>query len=252
MARAASPGLPGNGAYAVLATRPLHVLAFLSPLILLYELGSMWYLAGRGAETIGARGILGSFFHTFGVAGLHLPPVTLVVVLLAWHFALRDPLRIRPVVLLGMGAESALWSVPLLVVGLAMAAGAHAARVDGSLAGYSWQARLTVAVGAGLYEELLFRLVFITAIHFALSDLLKLRSTPAHIIAILASAAAFALYHNVTLADAAQTRLLLFYMLAGAYFGALFVLRGFGVVVATHAMYDIAALLIFDHGRSSG
>jgi hypothetical protein len=39
-------------------------------------------------------------------------------------------------------------------------------------------------------------------------------------------------------------RLLAFYCAAGLYFATLFVTRGFGIVVAVHALYDIVVLVV--------
>lgn len=238
--------------YSVAATRPLHVLVFLIPLMLLYEAGSVLYLAreARGADTIGAHGILRGFFQTFGAASLHLPPLALSVVLLAWHLLLKDPWRVRPRVLGLMAVESALWTIPLLVMGLLLTRPPAAAAVqDGTLQALSWQARLTISLGAGIYEELLFRLVMIGAIHFVLVDLLRAKHAVGAFAAALVSSLAFAFYHDVSGPGGVNLRLVLFFSLAGLYFSTVFITRGFGVVVATHALYDIVALLVFTRER---
>jgi membrane protease YdiL (CAAX protease family) len=250
MARSDGAARGGAGrTYAGASTRPLHILVFLAPLIVLYELGATIYLAkvARGVDTIGARGILASIFESLGVASLHIPPIALTVVLLLWHIILRDPWRVRPRVVLGMAAESALWSIPLLVFSLLLARGVPAAGTETTFADFPWQAKLTVSLGAGIYEELLFRLLLITGLHFILVDLLRVPERWAFILAGTASAVAFALYHNVRgPGGTLDTRLAFFYAGAGAYFALLFINRGFGIVVATHAIYDVIALLAFD------
>jgi len=59
----------------------------------------------------------------------------------------------------------------------------------------------------------------------------------ADVIAVLAAAVAFALYHE----DATN---FLFFTAAGVFFGGLFIARGLGIVVATHAIYDLVVLLL--------
>jgi len=245
-----SPGAP----YATASARPLHILVFLLPLMVLYELGSVFYLAGaaRGADTIGARGILAAFFRTFGAASLHLPPIALGVVLLAWHILLSDPWRVRAKVLAGMWLESAMWALPLLVFSLVISRGnanpAFAGEVH--LSDFPWQARLTISLGAGIYEELLFRLVLITLLHFVFVDLLRVPERAALIAAAIVSATAFAAYHNITGQDGRiDLHLAIFFWVAGLYFAALFITRGFGIAVATHALYDMVALLVFSQDR---
>ena len=41
-----------------------------------------------------------------------------------------------------------------------------------------------------------------------------------------------------------------FYVLSGLYFAALFIVRGFGIVVAVHALYDIVALTMMSGNRN--
>jgi hypothetical protein len=64
-------------------------------------------------------------------------------------------------------------------------------------------------------------------------------------IAVLVSAVAFTFYHDLhTASGAISGRRVIFYLVAGLYFGATYVLRGFGIVVGAHALYDIIAVLL--------
>jgi membrane protease YdiL (CAAX protease family) len=238
--------------YAALSTRPLHNFLLLLPLVGAYEVGSILYLTEPSGEAkqILAQRLLGQFFELFWVGGLYLPALALLVVLLLWHILERDPWRVRPAVLLGMLIESLIWTLPLVVlahlVALAASAGDAppaaaltllASDTADTIRAMPWQARATIAVGAGLYEELLFRMVAIALLHFLFVDLLGVKETPGRVVAIVLSALLFAVYH----ADPAG---LPFYLMAGLYFGAIYVWRGFGIAVATHALYDLVALLL--------
>lgn len=248
-----APHRASGESYWKLSMRPLHILVFLSPLIALYELGSILYLADdqRGViATVRAWSILSRFFETFGVASLHLPAAGLVIVLLVWHFFLRDPWRVRPPVIAGMAIESVLWCMPLLVFGMLIAQSLSTGLIQGGGAGASdfaslpWQSRLILSAGAGLYEELLFRLILISGVHFLVVDLARQSEGVGFVIAAVVSAVAFALYHNIAHpSGGADLALLASYSLAGLYFAALFLLRGFGVAVMTHALYDVVVLI---------
>jgi membrane protease YdiL (CAAX protease family) len=234
------------------AQRPLYILALLLPMLLAYELGALLYLStGDGQpKTIAAWGMLARFFEMFGVFGFHLPAVLLVTVLVVWHILQRDPWKIRPIVLVGMGMEACLWTVPLtillIVLGSALAGESApvAAQVDGpeTLRSLGWQARLTISAGAGLYEELLFRMIAIAAVHALLVDVMRLPNWIGGGMAIAVSAAAFAMYHSQ--AGGGGLAALAPYFVAGVYFGVLYLLRGFGLVVAVHFLYDVLALLV--------
>lgn len=242
--------------YAQASTKPLHVLVFLLPLMAAYEIGSIIYLTNRGqgvVETIAARSILSGVFEAFGALGFHLPAIMLAVILLTWHVLERDPWRISPKTIVSMGLESALWTLPLLVLGLlllgnqpkAAMAVMQAGDVVGTpdISSFPWQHRLTLSIGAGLYEELLFRLILISALHFVFGDVMKLPPLLAYGIPAVISAVGFAYYHANAGSTSLPGAVFLFYSIAGVYFAALFIQRGFGVVVATHALYDIIVLL---------
>lgn len=245
--------MPGSKSYWSLSTRPLHVLAFLSPLILFYEFGTARFLTRAGVvETIGAQSMLYGFFAAFGAWSTFLPGVALAAVLLVWHLLIGDRWRLKLSVLGGMLVESAVLTLPLLVMGLFILGDRSARPAMGGAEVQVTQlqqlpivAKLTLAIGAGIYEELLFRLILITALHFLLVDLFKLPDWSGSVVATVVSAVAFALYHHHTdPSGLVDRRLLLFYTAAGLYFGSLFLLRGFGVVVATHALYDVVALVL--------
>ena len=97
---------------------------------------------------------------------------------------------------------------------------------------------LVASVGAGLYEELVFRLVLITLAHLVLVDLARLPKSYANVGIVLVSGLTFSLYHY-TGSETFDVQSFVFRSLAGFYFAALFMARGFGVTVGSHAVYDI-------------
>lgn len=241
--------------YWTLSTRPLHILCFLLPLILIYEIGSAVHFAGAAPgehETVVAYRIIYDIFGLFGVSGLYLPGFLVVAILLVWHLLTRDSWQVHAGVIAGMTVEAVLWMLPLLVVGqianrLVTGAPAppEAAMLAAELHAQPWTARAVLAIGAGVYEELVFRMVLIAAVHLLVVDLMGSRELAGRAIAIAAAALAFALYHDVrSTAGGLDTWRLIFFFSAGVFFGAIYVWRGFGIVVATHALYDLAVLVL--------
>ncbi len=222
---------------------PLHILLFLAPLVIAYEIGAALFLAGSDggvAKDIRAHRLLADVFEAFGVGGFYLPGILIVVVLLVWQIISRRPWRVRPTTLGGMLLESAVWTMPLLVLAQLIAgrdAAAAALAETGSLEDLTLAARATIAIGAGLYEELLFRLVAIAAVHLLLADVVGVPSRIADALSVLAAAVAFALYHD----DPSN---FVFFAAAGVFFGGIFIARGLGIVVATHAIYDLVVLVL--------
>ncbi len=250
--RATRAHKPGASRYWELATRPLHILAFLTPLIAVYEIGAATVLgaAAAGVETVRAHERLARALDVLGVAGAILPWVVLVTILVVAHLISRDPWRVRLGVLLGMVCESCVATLPLLVLAalLFRAQGgdptpALALTAPALLGDLPWSALAVLSIGAGLYEELVFRMIMLAAIHMVLSDFARLGPNLAGGIAIVASAVAFAVYHDLS-TDVSALAQSAFYVLAGMYFGLIFVLRGFGVVVGVHALYDFLVLVV--------
>ena len=105
---------------------------------------------------------------------------------------------------------------------------------------------LILAVGAGVYEEALFRLLLLSLLYYLGKRLCEFLAVPpwlAVVAAILLSAVAFSSFHHVgEFAAPFSWPAFTFRLLAGVVLGAVFALRGFGVAVYTHAFYDILYL----------
>lgn len=228
--------------------KPLQILVFLLPLIIAYELG-LWLVlrSDGGVITNQAHASLLTFFDWFGVpasGGLILGGVAIVVILLLWHILAREAWRIDVLALGIMAVESLLLVIPLLVVGDVIARVLAAGLNGDDLSRMSVTGKMAISIGAGLYEELMFRMLLIGLVHTILVDVWKASEGVGAAVAILASAALFTWYHP--LMDAAGNpswQKVAFFFIAGLYFGALYVLRGFGIVVAVHAFYDVVVIL---------
>ncbi len=97
-----------------------------------------------------------------------------------------------------------------------------------------------LGLGAGLYEELLFRLVGVGASFVLLHRGLKVDRVWALVSSLLASSILFSAYHHV--GDGGEpwsSSVFVFRFLAGLLLGWLFWLRGFGVATWAHALYDV-------------
>ena len=78
-----------------------------------------------------------------------------------------------------------------------------------------------------------------------IADLAQVRKGLASVLCIVGSAIAFALYHDTSLPSGSGTDWLklLFFAASGVYLGSVYVLRGFGIVVGAHALYDTLVLV---------
>ncbi len=232
--------------YLGVSKKPLTILAFLLPLVVAYEIGLAFALqSSEGVLTNKAHVTLLRFFDTFGISaggGLYLGGAVLVVVLLVWHMLNRDPWRLEPATPGLMAVESLMVTIPLIVLAQVILRNSAASQpvpatpvVDpAALGSLTIWSKLAISIGAGLYEELMFRMLLIAVLHTLLVDVGKLNSTLGAVIAIVVSASAFTIYHH-----SAGLGSGVFFFVAGLYVGGVYVVRGFGIVVGVHAIYDI-------------
>ncbi len=107
----------------------------------------------------------------------------------------------------------------------------------------SMSPKMALALGAGIYEELLFRFVLVSALAYLFRKVLTSKAVYHNSLAVLLSAVVFSLYHYWNNAEVLTTDSFLFRFYAGCILGALYVLRGLGVSAYTHTFYDL--LLLF-------
>lgn len=105
--------------------------------------------------------------------------------------------------------------------------------------------RLVMSLGAGVYEETVFRLALLGGSIAAFEKLLGMSRWAAILCAFIFSSAVFSFAHYLPpTGDTFTFGSFTFRVLAGIVFGVLFKLRGFAVAVYTHAFYDIFVLVI--------
>jgi membrane protease YdiL (CAAX protease family) len=104
-------------------------------------------------------------------------------------------------------------------------------------------ADLVGSLGAGLFEEAVFRLFLLSLLGLLFMRLCQTFVCPrvvGVVAAVVVSAALFSWFHHVGPgAQPFAPGVFVFRAMAGLLLGTLFVLRGFGVCVYTHVMYDV-------------
>ncbi len=215
---------------------PLHGLVFLLPAVVLFEVGTRVH----PADPIAFR-MLQRVFEQLGASGRCLPALLLILMLLGWHVARGDAWKISFSTLWMMAVESWALCLPLLALGVGVA---------------RWNIRLPLAagperlvqnailsLGAGIYEELLFRLILMTLLWVFLIDVMRLNRRGASILIVIISGVLFSLYHYLG-SEPFQYRTFVFRAIAGAYFAVLFLTRGFGITCGCHTIYDIIIVAV--------
>lgn len=225
--------------------RPVEILIFLLPLVIAFEIALVWSPDHSAVMRIAAYRWVESMFVAMGAAdfGLAIPGILMVVALLVWQVLSRESWRFHLPTIPVMAIESIILAIPLLIVGVILGKRAvgedvsEAMIVPGSILAEeapSFFEMISMAIGAGLYEELIFRWVLIAILHSILADGFKIAGRTASLVAAVISSVLFMIAHDPGTAGAA-----LFFLIGGAWFSSIYLVRGFGLAAGAHVAYDV-------------
>jgi len=214
------------------------------PLIALYEVMILVANQGRVGEIrVSSEVWLKQLLRGVeGPAFLILGGVIVVIGLGIILIERKKNIPIRPRFFLGMILESSFYAVAIAIIvsqivwSLTMYAQSAPAVFES--AQELWM-QIALSIGAGIYEELLFRVILVGGLYAVLRAILQLK-TPAYIIAAVAGALLFSSIHYLgALGDDFTLASFTFRFLFGLALNTLYLLRGFGVAAWTHTLYDI-------------
>ncbi|MEP6571181.1 MAG: CPBP family glutamic-type intramembrane protease [Gemmatimonadota bacterium] len=241
---------PRKSSYWSATREPRYSLTFAFPLLVLYELlaFSLTHDSINGVRN-GADVLLKSLFVVLGGRrGLIVFGVLLIGtgVWLVW----KDRKAHGPAVakyFLGMMLESILYAFCFgMVAGTLTAILLHGPQflALGPIQNLSLPTQLMISLGAGLYEELLFRVIIVSALARMARVLFGWKPLSAGIFATVVGALIFSAFHYIgPFGDPLELNSFVFRMISGLLLSALYLLRGFGVAAWTHALYDVMLAL---------
>jgi hypothetical protein len=247
--------LPSRAGYWGATRAPRYSILFALPLLLLYEaLAALLTRTAAVQVRNGADVLLKSLFTAFGgVDGLTVFGVILLGTgaVLVWRDLRRNGWRLQARVFAGMLGESVAYAlllgvvaglltaivlggVPVLTIApVAVQAAEAGARMD-------LATQLMISLGAGLYEELLFRVILVSGLALLARRMFGWRAAPAAGFAVVTGAVIFSAFHYIgPYGDAFEVGSFTFRLIAGLLFSGLYVVRGFGITAWTHALYDV-------------
>jgi hypothetical protein len=221
---------------------------FLVPLLAVYEGGIVWLGGDQEARLRnGADAWMRWALEVFGVGQVFVAPAVVVGILLIWSWWRWDDRPDDPAATwFGMAFESCVFAVLLWQVSQNFGLLVDRLGVKLDLPVQTTRAtQVLTYIGAGIYEEVLFRLGLFVGVCLVLRVVLlpKCLAIP---IAAAAAALAFAAAHHIgPFGEPMNPQVFVFRTLAGLYFTVLFVGRGFGVAVGAHAGYDVLVGVAF-------
>ena len=223
----------------------LTSLVLVFPLFLVYQVGVLFTLPMLN----GADFLTVFLFHNLGLTtGAYLAYTAAVAVGFAVAVALlRRKQQFDPKLIVPVLVESAIYALTMgsLIV-FVMTKLLHVSpRLAAGIASQGLGTRFVMSLGAGVWEETIFRLGIMTGVAVLLERGLGLGRWVAVAIALLVSSVLFSAMHHIPpYGDRLELGVFVFRVLAGCFFGLVYWFRGFAVAVYTHALYDIYVLLI--------
>jgi membrane protease YdiL (CAAX protease family) len=212
--------------------RPVYSAALILPLLCIYHIGTVVL---HTTFINGADALIIRILSSLSVHSMFGSLLVLLTCFTIWQLRTRASWKIKSGMLLFYFLESICFALLLLAAfgwlntHFSLAMGEKSRGV----------ADLVLYCGAGIYEELLFR-GFLLGILLAGFRRFFASEKAGIVTAMLLGALLFSAFHYIgPAADAFALGGFIQRMLAGLYFSALFVWRGFGVTAASHAIYDI-------------
>jgi len=220
---------------------PLYSFVFTLPLFILYELGMLFLSAEdiivlrNGADVL-MRQVLGLFgiYGAYGFSATFM--IGFSIAFLRQKKALKS-MVIRGEYLLTMFFESILYSSLLFVL-----LGFFQTLLMSPSSKQLFQ-QIILSLGAGIYEEFVFRVIMISGIAALLGLIFQWESTARYAGGVLIAAGIFSMFHFVgDYGDTYSMNLFMIRFIAGVLLGIVYALRGFGIAAYTHTIYDLGVL----------
>jgi len=226
----------------------LTSLVLVFPLFVIYQIGVLFTLPLLN----GADFLTVFLFRKVGLStNAYLGYTALVTVLFAIAVAvLRRKQRFDPKLIVPVLIESAIYAMVMgtaiiFVMTKLLHISPQLAGGGGVIANQGTVTRAVMSIGAGVYEETVFRLGMVGGIVALLHKVLGLHRWLAVLTAFVVSSLLFSAMHHIPpYGDPLHLGIFTFRFLAGLCFATIFWTRGFAVAVYTHALYDLYVLLV--------
>tara|TARA_Y100001978_G_scaffold18499_1_gene14193 strand:- start:20 stop:727 length:708 start_codon:yes stop_codon:yes gene_type:complete len=215
---------------------------FTLPLFFLYEINIL-FLSWDDILVVrnGADFLMRNILESFGIYGLYgLGLVFFLGLLITYIFFIKEDQQqeVNVNFLFIMLAESMLWSVVLYFLLFKFMV------LLMNPVGKTILQQVTLAIGAGIYEEFLFRVLLIAGLSGILGFVFMWDKTFKNIIAVVLSGGIFSAFHFMgEYGDFFSMELFLIRFFAGLILGVLYMYRGFGITAYTHSIYDLIVLI---------
>ena len=211
------------------------------PLFLLYEVSIVFVNHGSSAGVrVGADVWMKQLLVAVGGPGMIAVGVAVLAIGVLIFFRDRKlDIPLRASFIAGIVGESVLYAILVALLVSTAVSLLLAMALQSQIQEMGLFAQLSLSLGAGLYEELVFRVILVGGLFWLLNKLGARRRT-AYVVAAIVGALLFSAVHYIgVFGDPFAVGSFLFRFLFGLAMNVLFLVRGFGVTAWTHALYDV-------------
>ena len=168
--------------------------------------------------------------------------IVMTMGLLVWFKSKDNPVSLHGKFLLLMVLESAVWAIVLAKIVSGTVGAVFAFAPDGDSLSLGQQ--FALSLGAGLYEELVFRVLLVPFLVYLFAKT-GFGAKGSVFAGIVVGALLFSAVHYMgAMGDVFTLQSFTFRFLFGLALNALLMLRGFGIAAWTHSLYDVMVILV--------
>ena len=204
------------------------------PLFIFYEIGIFYmFQANIPYSKNGADVLIEEFINMLGLNGYYVASsILFIVFFLILYFQRKNfkTFKISSKYLSLMIMESFLYAVllVLLLQNIYLSQGVNMNNLNNFI----------LSIGAGLYEELIFRFFLLFFLSKSFIFIFKMKEFSSLLLSIIASSVLFSLFHYIG-QESFNSYTFTLRFIAGIYLSSIYINRGFGIVALTHAFYDL-------------
>ena len=223
---------------------PLYSFIFTMPLFLIYEIG-VFTISSSNLPLLrnGADVLMRQLLEVFGIYGVYGFSGTFLFGFIIAFLRQKKSLMtssIRGEYLLTMLFESIGWAI-LLTISMIWFPNLLMSVKEGILI-----QQFVLAIGAGIYEEFVFRVIIITGMIYVLGFVFQWGNLAKKGGGVFISAILFSIFHFVgPYGEDPRIDLFTIRFIARLILGTIYVFRGFGIAAYTHTIYDLFVLTKF-------
>ena len=213
--------------------RPIYSAAMVLPFMCVYHVGTIVF---QTTYINGADALIIRILSSLSVHSMFGSALVLAAFFTIWQLRTKASWKLRWGTLFFCFVESICFALVLI-----FAFGWMTTHLSLAVPGKgSALSRIVLYCGAGIYEELVFRVFLIQALIAGFTMIFKMKKGAAAAASVIAGALLFSVFHYIGPAgDTFSLGSFTQRAVGGLYFSILYVTRGFGVTAASHAIYDI-------------